>query len=104
MGGDFLFFFLFKRGRGESKKSVDDAFARGETAAVHPAFAIGTALLGENGSLLLQAEAVGGVWFFCCVLLVQGYFCGGLIPLILSCLLLCFNALQLEKEMSLLLK
>ena len=44
---------------------------------MHTASAIGTALLGENGSLLLQAEAVGGVWFFCFVLLVQGFFCGG---------------------------
>lgn len=47
---------------------------------MRPALAISTACSSEDGlgSQFVQAEAVGGIRVFCFVLLVWGFFCGGL--------------------------
>lgn len=74
---------------------MDDALVKGQTAAAHTAFAISAASQGGREPVL-QAEAVGGIWFLWCWFGVS--FVEGLIPLVLSCLLLCFNAFAAGKR------
>lgn len=86
----FSFSLNEQKGKAESKQGWSGS---GEAA--------GTALLllPEEPSLPWQQR--GGAWSSCSVLLVRDSSVEGSVPLVLLCLLLCFNAFAAEKEMSL---
>lgn len=88
MGGGFPFFFLFKWTEGKGGKQAGGSGSGGAAGTALP-------LLPEEPSLPWQQR--GGAWA-CSVLLVRDSSVEGSVPLVLLCLLLCFNAFAAEKE------